>query len=151
MRTEASRKRTRQILTEGAYLAVSLLLIVGFCFQMDCGSAPHDASSYVPLGSKLSDLDRYYPRGGGSEGEVIQWLPLAKGEKRPHDAIENEFGVFKPMELGSYDQWGASTAARDSFTGEITFYHHSLTSSDVNALYYIDGKLKKREWGFLPG
>lgn len=40
---------------------------------------------------------------------------------------------------------------RDRFTGEITFIQHGSTSSDVSTLFYQNGKLRKRDWGFLPG
>jgi hypothetical protein len=35
-----------------------------------CGSAPHDIATAVPIGSSLSELDRWLERGRGSFGEV---------------------------------------------------------------------------------
>ncbi len=109
----------------GAPLGILALVLAG------CGSAPHDASSAVPIGSSITDLDRLYPRGAGSKGEIVEFVGTQERKR------------------GDYDAWRPTHPA--NFTGEITFYHHGSTSSDVNALTYRNGKLVARDWGFLPG
>ncbi len=126
-----------------------LLLLVEL--QFSCGSAPHDLVNRVPIGSKLSELDRYLNRGSGSYGEVIEWARADKLADRSAVQIQNEFGLFIKKDKGFYDQWQASKQERDRFSGEIRFIHHGTTSSDVNSFIYIDGKLQRAEWGFLPG
>lgn len=116
-----------------------------------CDSAKHDLVSDVPLGSELSKLDQYLERAAGSSGEVTEWIPATNAPSNPSDLIENEFGTFTRKSLGSYDGWMASPETRNTFTGEILFFHHGSTSSDVNSVIYQNGKLRKKDWGFLPG
>ncbi len=126
-------------------------LLVGLLFGLSCSSAPHDAVTRVPIGSQLSELDRYLERGGESTGEVVEFVPVGRPGRVADGLVSNEFGTFKPKHLGSYDKWKATMNERDRFTGEITFIQHGSTSSDVSTLFYQNGKLRKRDWGFLPG
>jgi hypothetical protein len=128
-----------------------LLLLPGLLLVSACGSAPHDIVTPIPLGSNLSDLDRHLQRGEGSRGEVIAWLPAGKSPKATDPLETNELGTFIVRVVGSYDDWKAPPEERNRFTGEITFYHHGTASADVNRLVYVDGKLRKKDWGFLPG
>jgi hypothetical protein len=130
---------------------VSLAAIFGLVFHVDWGSAPHDLVSKVPLDSSLADLDRYLVRGTGSIGEVREWTPNANDSAGSGRKIQNEFGRFRESYIGDYDAWKATTEERNRFTGEIDFFHHGSTSSDMNSFVYVNGKLKKKDWGFLPG
>lgn len=131
--------------------AAVLLVPLGLLTVASLGSAPHDVVSRVPLGSSLSELNKYLTRGRGSTGEVVEWIPTASSQSAARDLVENEFGTFVKKNLGSYDQWKASARERDKFTGQITFIHHGSTSSDANTFIYHKGKLRKKDWGFLPG
>jgi hypothetical protein len=124
---------------------------LGLVLLSACGSAKHDIVADVPIGSELSKLDRYLQRASDSSGEVTQWIPLNEAASSPRDSIKNEFGTFTTNPIGSYDTWKATDEERNRFTGEIIFYHHGSTSSDVNSFIYVKGKLKKKDWGYLPG
>ena len=146
---EHSIRLARRVLLGAASAIIISLLLWAF---MNIGSAPHDTVTPVPLGSKLSELDRYLHRGAGSEGKVTQWIPARITAGNPvYNEFYKEFGMFIPKKLGSYDEWKASSEERDKFTGEIQFIHWSSTSDDVNTFIYINGKLLKKDWGFLPG
>ncbi|MBX7132088.1 MAG: hypothetical protein K1X67_05345 [Fimbriimonadaceae bacterium] len=68
-----------------------------------------------------------------------------------------KYGTFFIRKLGAYVDWTATKATRDSFTGEIRFYHHSavipddLAPSYVFSLIYVNGVLKEKGYGHLPG
>ncbi len=139
---------------------VAFGLLIGICLvhSVNCDSAPHDIVSSVPIGIKLSDLDGYLKRGSGSEGEVLQWIPTnepadSKGMQLRGEGmrISTEFGTFLQKNLGSYDEWYATAEDRNRFTGEITFIHHGSTSSDINSFTFVNGILRKKDWGYLPG
>lgn len=133
------------------------LKAIRICFAMlagiatGCGSAPHDVATSVPLGSRLSQLDRFLIRGTGSEGEVTEWITVGNGSPIPKGSLKNSYGIFRRHSRGDYDGWNASPQARDAFTGEIVFVHDGSTSADANSLTYVKGKLVKAAWGFLPG
>ena len=131
--------------------ATGLLVPLGLLTVSSWGSAPHDVVSLVPLGSNLNELNQYLKRGRGSTGEVVEWIPTASSQSVARDVVKNEFGMFVKKNLGSYDEWKASARERDQFTGQITFIHHGSTSSDANTFIYHKGKLRKKDWGFLPG
>lgn len=105
----------------------------------------------VPIGSSLADLDHLMIRGVGSVREVVEWVRIESGPPPKKPVHQNEFGTFVFQPRGDYGHWKKSRAERHRFTGEITFIHHGSTSSDISTLIYIDGKLKKADWGFLPG
>ena len=110
-----------------------LVCLGGAILTYQSGNFPHDIVAPVPIGSRLSELDRYLRRAPDSEGEV-----------REDPNAPNPYH-------GDYDVWSATPDERDRFTGEIDFYHHGSTSSDMNSLEYKDGRLIKKDWGFLPG
>ena len=129
---------------------ISLPLLLCILFVALSWSGRHDIVSRIPLGSKLSDLDQYLPWSAGTSGEVIQWRPAIDSTADGKGQITNELGKFTTVSLGSYDEWKATVQDRDRFTGEIMFFRHSLTSADVNSLVYHEGRLYKKDWGFLP-
>lgn len=119
-----------------------------------CRIDPVKTLARIPAGSKLSELDRYLDH-IYSRSTVERWTT----ERDPGgtDRIENEFGSFRSQNLGAYEIWNATKTERDGFTGELLFFHHSnvipddLAPSYVFSLIYIDGKLKKKDYGQLPG
>lgn len=134
----------------------SLLIWITGCFFIvmgcaGCSSAPHNLTDTVPLGSKLSDLDHLIHRGANSQGQVVQWYATKGKGKGAKNRQKNEFGVFETETRGDYDVWHAEKDERDHFTGAITFIDDGTTSADVNIFIYQDGKLAKKDWGFLPG
>ncbi len=136
---------------QGVSKSAAFSFLLALLLAAGCGSAPHDLVSKVPDGSDLNDLDRHLARGPGSKGMVVEWTPLAPFAVPDEKSVCNEFGNFKKKSLGAYDYWKATPEERSRFTGEITFTDHGSTSSDVNSLIYVKGKLRKKDWGFLPG
>lgn len=128
------------------------LLLFALCIGMiGCYSTPHDIVSSVPRDSDLADLDRYLERWQGSYGEVIEWTPALEHPGSQRERGHNEFGAFLHKTIGPYDEWEATAEERNRFTGEIRFYNDDSHSSLVNSLIYIEGKLRKTDWGHLPG
>lgn len=124
---------------ESAFVLAVLTLMFGICLFPSCDSARHDLVTLVPLGSKLSELDRYLDRAPTSTGEVDGYIASKEAGAEPTPVSED------------YDGWGVTPEQKDRFTGTITFYHHGSTSDDVNELRYRNGKLVFKDWGFLPG
>lgn len=136
----------RRILKITRILFLACLLLSGAC-----SSAPHDRVGPVPMGSKLTDLDRHFTMLPDSRGEVTEWLPGNRPVKAGEERVTNEHGTFNARSLGDYDGWTATPEERNRFTGEILFFHHGSTSADVNSVIYRRGKLVQKDWGFLPG
>ena len=140
-----------------------ILLAVCALFTIACGvgePSGEEIANRVPLGSKLHQITAYVDI-QNMDAQVIAWLPRPAGAARPSSEreeaersgeISNEFGDFRQRNLGSYDAWNASTAEKEQFTGEI-----NVVSSpggmelDIAVFYYVDGVLKKKDWGHLPG
>lgn len=101
------------------------LLIQGF------GPEPADIVEGVPLGSKVSSLDRYL-EGEVQEGDATVSSADTEGEV-------------------SYRTWKATRHESSEFTGEITFIDQGFFSSEVYTFKYVNGLLVEKDWGFLPG
>ena len=85
---------------------------------------------HVPLGTNPSEIAKYLPRSSDSKGEVFS----VAGKR-----------------LGDYEVWASSKTNSDIFSGTIRFTDLGSTSADVQELTYENGKLIKRDYGFLPG
>jgi hypothetical protein len=95
------------------------------------------------------------------DAQVIAWLPRPAGPARPRSEreeaersgeISNEFGDFRLRNLGSYNDWNAPTSEQEQFTGEINVVgSRGGMELDIAVFYYVDGVLKKKDWGHLPG
>lgn len=122
---------------------------------MTCGLEPRAIVAGIPLGSKLTDLDRqlgtFY-----ESSNVDQWLP----ERTPatsNKPIATSFGLFFVRHLGSYPSWSPSKPELETFTGELTFTHYSdvipddLAPSFSIRLIYVGGVLKAKDFGFCRG
>lgn len=122
---------------------------------MTCGLEPRAIVAGIPLGSKLSDLDRHLGTFYESSN-VDQWLP----ERAPATSgkpVATSFGLFYVRHLGSYPSWSPTQSEVASFTGELTFSHYSdvipddLAPSFSIRLIYAGGVLKDKDFGILPG
>ncbi len=146
------------------YWWMTVLALLSVCcltcmLPVACSPSAEQVISRIPMGSKLGELDRHFVRGRDDEGEVTEWIRPGKApsDSVHRDQVKNEFGQFLAEHIGSYDGWNASDEERDSFTGKITFYHHSwvipddLAPSYMIELVYIHGELKSKNWGILPG
>lgn len=101
----------------------------------------------MPIGSSVAELDPHFRRIKDSRAQVKEWLPATtKVKGRP---ISNAFGKFIEVDRGDYDAWKTSAAAAN-FTGEITFFQRAFTST-ADSFIYVNGRLRKKDWGFLPG
>lgn len=150
----------KRLAVGGALLGCVLLCVVGVRWiRWASGHSMHDLVSDVPLGTKLSELDRYIRRGSVSEGEVYRWTltdPKSKANSEvvknakgvPFNSVtENQHGTFLNSFVGPYNGWPLPLASRDTFTGEIIFYG----AEAANSFVFINGKLASKDWGFLPG
>ena len=133
------------------------LLVPGLCVLLclipyACRPDPVAVLAPIPLGSRLSRLDQYLKL-SFDNSEVEVWVPLVEGSTSRTTA----YGIFSIRNLGRYEDWDASDSDRDRFTGEILFYHYSsvipddLAPSYVFSLIYVNGVLKEKDYGHLPG
>ena len=141
------------------------LTLLGFLFIASCGSPESSAEEIVqriPLGSEIGDLAGFLGT-TREDMQVTQWVkptpedvPQAKDEhgdpiNRTGRRVSNEFGTFTEKDLGKFEDWTPLQEGRDRFTGEIDFTVPNMASMDIVVLTYIDGKLRKKDWGHLPG
>ncbi|MCC7230659.1 MAG: hypothetical protein IT203_09725 [Fimbriimonadaceae bacterium] len=108
----------------------------------------------IPVGSKLSELERYLPKLYDSSS-IREWRSDRSSGDVAHRTTS--YGSFCVYELGEYALWKATKSERDAFTGELLFYHHraivpdDLAPSYVFSLIYVKGVLKEKDYGHLPG
>lgn len=132
-----------------------LVVCVGACLiPIACQLDPKAVLATIPIGSKLSALDKYLKEfKDGSE--VEEWIRVRAKDSPEHRTTK--YGKFFIRKLGVYQDWTATKETRDAFTGEIRFYHHSavipddLAPSYVFTLIYVNGVLREKEYGRLPG
>lgn len=63
-----------------------------------------------------------------------------------------DFGVFELKDLGDYTDWNPSADDAEGFTGEIVFFvDQPFGNSSMVGFSYVDGRLVKKDWGYLPG
>lgn len=133
-----------------ALLVVSSLILLPIVCQPD----PQVVLEKIPLGSKLSELDKYLPdlNGGAS---VQKHIPTSSAKSNTMPTGGN--GAYYVRDLGEYKNWNATKSERDEFTGEIHIYHYAgvapddLAPSYIFWLFYERGILKKKDYGHLPG
>jgi hypothetical protein len=143
------------VLARAGLLAVSCLSIVS------CSSGSgEEVAQKIPVGSWVSELDKFMD-GSETDGEVIAWIPKVSPspiDSTDHETIletgreiSNEFGDFSERNLGNFEDWQRATPDVDRFTGEIRFVVANMAAWDVVSLIYVDGVLKSKDWGHLPG
>ena len=134
------------------------LALVGLCFVLSrsgCGGNAEEALRAVPIGTKLSDLDQNL-RLVFDESEVEEWLDV-RSSGSAGQPKKTRYGTFRVRSRGDYRRWTATKAEREVFTGEIVFMYRSWVIPDdwdpsyVVALVFVDGVLRDKDFGFLPG
>lgn len=133
--------------------------LLGFCLLpfLTCYATRLDPTSVlapIPVGSKLSELDEYMGK-FYAYSNVLEWH-----SNRPSDSTghrKTKYGSFYIRDLGDYESWKVLRTERGSFTGELLFFHISyaipddLAPSYVFSLVYVNGILKEKDYGHLPG
>lgn len=137
------------------WLAVAGLCLALYAVPIARNGDPRAIVAGVPLGSRLSELDGYL--GKIYERSTVEaWSNTPTGT-RSTAWMKSKHGFEYVRSIGAYDTWRASKATRDAFTGRIEFFHYSsvipdeLAPSYVVTLVYLNGLLKKKEFGYLPG
>lgn len=150
MSVETARGR----LARHGWFALLALCLLPCLASYSCRLDPTAVLAKIPVGSKLSELDKYLGR--FYDGSSVQeWVPDRTAATTGHRTTP--YGVFYVRELRDYDAWPATQSERDAFTGELSFYHHSwvipddLAPSYVFSLVYVHGVLKEKEYGQMPG
>jgi hypothetical protein len=110
----------------------------------------------MPIGSKISDLPAAIPE-GWDEQDVTVWLPLKLPAEREYtspyrgESGKVAFGL-KWYSLKDTDwHYIGEIPNKPLFTGEVFLYRNLSPSGEVAMLVYIDGVLKWKDWGYLPG
>lgn len=146
----ATGRRTSLLIGIGVVAACSLCLR-----PIACRPDPKAIIAQIPVGSRLTELDRYLPK-FYNDSVVVEWVPNSK-VRRGTGSSRDKYGGLDTRNLGPYDGWSAKQAERERFTGEVQFFHHSAVIPDDLApsffidLVYIDGVLKEADYGYLPG
>ncbi len=137
------------------WLALLALCFVPCVIPIVCKGDPRKIVAGIPIDSKLSELDEHL--GKFYDDSNIEAWGNAPTETRSTKYMKAKFGFSYVRDLGKYDSWTASKSERDAFTGRIEFYHYSsvipddLAPSYVVTLIYVNGALKEKDFGFLPG
>lgn len=132
-----------------------LVVCVGACLMpIACQLDPKAVLAPIPIGSKLSELDKYLKEfKDGSD--VEEWIRVRAKDSPEHKTTK--YGSFFIRKLGAYEAWTATKETRDAFTGEVRFFHRSavipddLAPSYVFSLIYVNGVLREKGYGHLPG
>lgn len=137
-------------------IGIGVVAVCSLCLQpLACRPNPKAIIAQIPIGSQLSELDRYLPK-FYENSVVVEWGTNQKA-RRGTGSRHDKYGAFDTRNLGPYDGWSAEWGERERFTGEIQFFHHSAVIPDDLApsfsidLVYIDGVLKEADYGYLPG
>lgn len=136
------------------WIGVLLVCIAACLTPIACQLDPKTVLAPIPIGSKLSELDKYLKEFKDGSG-VEEWVSARAADSPEHRTTK--YGAFFIRDLGRYDRWTATKETRDVFTGEIRFYHYSsvipddLAPSYVFSLIYVKGVLKEKTYGHLPG
>ncbi len=138
-----------------AWLALIGLCLVLCAVPIACRAEPKRILASIPLGSKLSELDRHLGH-FYEDSKVREWTKTPTSERLSAYAAK-KYGDSYVRHLGPYDGWAATPAERDTFTGEIVFFHLSnvipddLAPSFMITLVYDRGMLRDKDFGYLPG
>lgn len=137
------------------WFALPLLCVLPCLTLYTCAIDPKAVVTRIPIGSKLSELNQHL--GSFYEDSSVQEWGNTPTPTKATKYMKAKYGFSYVRELGKYDHWTASQGERDAFTGAIVFYHFSsaipedLAPSLAVTLVYIDGVLKYKDYGHLPG
>jgi hypothetical protein len=140
----------------GVLLCIGLVLTVWLSCALSSKESAESFLRRMPIDSKISDLPAAIPK-GWDDPDVISWSPLKTPAEREYSSPHREkrrkvaFGStwyrVKDADWHSIDE----IADQPRFTGEIVIYSHGLLKSEAVGLVYIDGILRYKDWGYLPG
>lgn len=119
----------------------------------------------IHLGSGVRSLDAIYLDPSVWQGDVRLWIAAPDSLRHRSDTqlkaggqvFLTEYGAFRKKDLGSYSRWRRSAVNIERFTGEVIFFIHQpfceapFGNSVAIAFTYVDGRLMRKDWGFLPG
>lgn len=137
-------------------VCIGLSITVWLTIKLTAKESAESFLRRMPIGSKISDLPAAIPN-GWDELDVNVWLPLKSPAERNYSSpYRGEIGKiafgFTWYSLKATD-WHYIGEIPDQplFTGEVILYRAPYPSSQVVGLVYIDGVLKYKDWGYLPG
>lgn len=141
------------------FLAI-ILVVSAIYMHQSCGRiTAQELIDSIPLGSPLTDIDRYNWSRYSTTSWVIRWDPLESfsestisGRPESQGPVRNRFGEFLPTWLDPLEE--IETVDRVGFTGEIMFVVDGFPFRDgveTVVLTYVKGVLKEKVVGSLPG
>jgi hypothetical protein len=155
-------------------LAVSILALAAVVLIFMILRAPdagmEAAFQRVPLGSSVVDLETYFLESMGKthrdDVKVYEWAPMV-GSGANRVINKTEFGTFvvtrcfgkwTPDPIGKYVDW-VERYRNPGFSGRIGLIDEpsellwALTLAEIKVyeFIYIDGVLRKKTWGYMPG
>lgn len=141
---------------------VTLMALVGIALGVvSCGPPAHERIlAGVPIGSDLSGPKSVAQSRDVRPGSVMQWMASTQSAPDRSDiqlrtdgvTISTEVGMFRQKDLGDYSNWHPDQALSGHFTGEVVFFlDRGFADSIMIGFTYVDGRLKKKDWGYLPG
>lgn len=149
-----SAKQAQRKVEKRWWIGILWVCIAACMTPIACQLDPKAVLASIPIGSKLSDLDTYL-RKFKDGSKVEAWVSARTADSPEHTTTK--YGSFFIRNLGRYDRWTATKEVRDAFTGELRFYHFSsvipddLAPSYVFSLIYVNGVLREKSYGHLPG
>lgn len=137
---------------------LTVLFLVLYVARLRSSPNLQSVLSRVAIGSSIEELNSIARMRNVRSGDIMQWLPTNRFPDRSdiqlrQDGviIRNEFGVFLQKNVGMFSE-RASNMLPSQFTGEVVFFlDRSFSDGVVLGFTYIDGKLVKKDWGYLPG
>lgn len=137
-------------------LCIGLVITVLLTLTITAKESAETFLRRMPIGSKISDLTVGIPK-GWDDADINLWSPQRTPAEREYSSPYREqvgkvaFGsTWYSVKVTDWHSIG-EIPDQPLFTGEIFLYRDQLPSGQVAMLVYIDGVLKWKDWGYLPG
>lgn len=125
-------------------LVTGALLFVG-CQQ---NSDPERLFTDQSTGSKVTKFAAVLRDRRVWGGHVVRWVPVVKAERNA--VVNNRYGSFRAENIGDVNT--KTLRLPEDFTGEVTCFVNRLFKDSVAIIFvFINGVLKERSWGYMPG
>ena len=153
-----SRNASGLVSRRGRFVMLTTFLAVAGAFAVVWAKgrrpAPEEILSRVELGSSLDALEPVRRDDRMHGGKVMRWIGPLRQEPDRSDlqlrvdgvTIRTEFGVFRQKDVGDFDLWRQGNADKSRFSGEVVMF----TDWEAIWLTFLQGRLVKKDWGYLP-
>lgn len=111
---------------------------------------PQQLLAEMPEGSRIGKLGSVLRGGKVWGGYAVRWIPVLEANKGTA-TLTNEYGYFQKKSMGNLLHTDLNQLD-NTFTGEVTYFvNRAFADSIAVTLIFVDGILRERHWGYMPG